>query len=102
MRIQGWLNCSSNKTSPSGQNGGAELTIAGVRSSQSRQALLQGQDSHRRTAVAYNKLNRGTVPPLGSMPRRSIIAETQITRCLVASDNTAASLCLPGKSNARD
>jgi hypothetical protein len=82
-----------------GQNGGAELTEAGAQSSQSRQARVEGQDSQRRNAVMYSKLNRATTPPLGSIPRRSIISETHINCCSVVADTIAISLRSPGPSN---
>jgi hypothetical protein len=68
-----FLSWSSDKMSLLPQKAGAKLTEAGALSSHSRQIRVEGQDSQRREAVAYSKLNRGTTPPLGSMPRRSII-----------------------------
>jgi hypothetical protein len=78
--------------SPIRQNGGAKLTEPGVESSQSWQARVEGQVLQRCNAVAYSKLNRGTTPPLGSMPTRSIILETQIDRWSVAVDTDIMTL----------
>jgi hypothetical protein len=54
------LNCSSAKRSLFRQKGGAKLTDSGARSSQSRQARFEGQDSQACATVAYSKVSRGT------------------------------------------
>jgi hypothetical protein len=56
------------------QKSGAKFTIAGAQSSQSWQAFFDRQSSHRWSAVAYRKLNRGKAPAPGSIPRRAIIS----------------------------
>jgi hypothetical protein len=68
-----FLNCSSAKISLFRQKGGAKLMDSGAQSSQVPQARFEGQDSQRCDAVAYSRLNRGTTPPLGSMPNLPII-----------------------------
>src|SRR5215467_8009800 len=80
------LDCSSNRMSRIGQNGGAKLTALGAESSHSRQARVERQDSQRCSAVAYSKLNCGTTPPLGSTVRRSITSDAQINRCSIGVD----------------
>jgi hypothetical protein len=63
-----------------GQKRGGKLACDGASSSHPQQTRVDGQDWQRRNAVAYRKLNRGTTPSPGSMPRRSIILQMLVVQ----------------------
>jgi hypothetical protein len=63
-----------------GQKVGGKLAGHGASSSHWQQPRVDGQDWQRRNAVAYRKLDRGTTPPPGSMPRRSIILQMLVVQ----------------------